>query len=77
MNGCHLKWILVPAVRSGFQVLLWLPLLLVSFHTATNLDGLHAIILMGLYQLHAASLAGSVGWLCGQFLFLTLWSGLV
>jgi hypothetical protein len=36
-----------------------------------HLDGLP------FYQLHATSLAGSVGWLCGQFLFLTLRSGLV
>jgi hypothetical protein len=39
--------LLVPAVGLGCQVLLWLPLLLVGLHTATNLDGLQAITLMG------------------------------
>jgi hypothetical protein len=61
----------------GCQVLLWLPLLLVGLHTATNLMDSMLSPWRAPYQLHAASLAGSVGWLCGHFQFLTLWSGLV
>jgi hypothetical protein len=49
---------------------------LVGLHSATNLDGLNAITLMGSLPIACCFTCG-LSWLCGHFLFLTLWSGLV